>query len=100
MNTCKGVGSVYRGKLYLLFIFYLLLSYHRAEASIQVNYSSFYNKLKFYSTQSNHCCISSIIVSLCLTSSPLVSSCLTSSPIVSSCLTSSPLVSSCLTSSS
>src|SRR6266542_3551549 len=83
MGTCKGVDSIYRGKLYL-FIYYLLLSYHRAEASIQVNYSSFYNKLKFYSTQSNHCCISSIIVSLCLTSSPLVSSCLTLSPLVSS----------------
>src|SRR6266496_4442250 len=98
MDTCKGVGSIYRGKLYL-FIHYLFLSYHRAEASIQANYSSFYNKLKFYSIQSNHCCISSVIVSSCLTSSPIVSSCLTSSPLVSSCLTSSPLVSSCLTSS-
>src|SRR6266540_5963516 len=84
MDTCKGVGSIYRGKLYLL-IYYLLLSYHRAEASIQANYSSFYNKLKFYSIQLNHCCISSVIVSSCLTSSPLVSSCLTSSPLVSSC---------------
>src|SRR6266511_2969745 len=98
MDTCKGVGSIYRGKLYL-FIYYLLLSYHRAEASIQANYSSFYNKLKFYSIQSNHCCISSVIVSSSLTSSPPVSSCLTSSPLVSSCLTSSPLFSSCLTSS-
>src|SRR6266540_3354558 len=42
MDTCKGEGSIYRGKLYL-FIYYLLLSYHRAEASIQANYSSFYN---------------------------------------------------------
>src|SRR6266496_3111342 len=84
MDTCKGVGSIYRGKLYL-FIYYLLLSYHRAEASIQANYSSFYNKLKFYSIQSNHCYISSVIVSSCLTSSPLVSSYLTSSPLVSSC---------------
>src|SRR6266540_176368 len=84
MGTCKGVGSIYRGKLYL-FIYYLLLSYHRAEALIQANYSSFYNKLKFYSTQSNHCCISSVNVSSCLTLSPLVSSCLTSSPLVSSC---------------
>src|SRR6266508_6414868 len=98
MDTCKGVGSIYRGKLYLC-IYYLLLSYHRAEASIQANYSSFYNKLKFYSIQSNHCCISFIIVSSCLTSSPIVSSCLTSSPIISSCLTLSPIVSSCLTSS-
>src|SRR6266542_18732 len=94
MDTCKGVDSIYRGKLYL-FIYYLSLSYHRAEASIQANYSSFYNKLEFYSIQSNHCCISSVIVSSCLTSSPLVSSCLTSSPLISSCLTSSPLVSSC-----
>src|SRR6266498_681576 len=94
MGTCKGVGSIYRGKLYL-FIYYLLLSYSQAEASIQANYSSFYNKLKFYSIQSNHCCISSVIVFSCLTLSPLVSSCLTSSPLVSSCLTSSPLVSSC-----
>ncbi len=46
MNTYKGVGLIYRRNLYL-FIYYLLLSYHRAEASIQVNYSSFYNKLKF-----------------------------------------------------
>src|SRR6266542_6331079 len=98
MDTCKGMGSIYRGKLYLFIISYF--SYHRAEASIQANYSSFYNKLRFYTTQSNHCCISSVIVSLCLTSSPIVSSCLTSSPLVSSCLTSSPLVSSCLTSSS
>src|SRR6266540_6093854 len=45
MDTCKGVGSIYRGKLYL-FIYYPLLSYHRAEASIQANYSSFYNKFK------------------------------------------------------
>src|SRR6266540_391949 len=98
MDTCKGVGSVYRGKLYL-FIYYLLLSYHLAEASIQANYSSFYNKLKFYSIQSNHCCISSVIVSSRLTSSPLISSCLTSSPPVSSRLTSSPPVPSRLTSS-
>src|SRR6266540_588579 len=54
MDTCKGVGSIYRGMLYL-FIYYLLLSYHRAEASIQANYSSFYNKLKSYTTQSNYC---------------------------------------------
>src|SRR6266545_343977 len=93
MNTCKGVGSIYREKLYL-FIYYLFFSYHRAEALIQANYSSFYNKLKFYSIQSNHCCISSVIVSSCLTSSPLVSSRLTSSPLVSSRLISSPLVSS------
>src|SRR6266511_1390443 len=98
MDTCKGVGSIYRGKLYL-FIYYLLLSYHRAEALIQANYSSFYNKLKFYSTQSNHCCISSVIVSSRLTSSPIVSSRLTSSPIISSRLTSSVIVSSRLTSS-
>src|SRR6266540_86449 len=45
MDTCKGVDSIYRGKLYL-FIYYPLLSYHRAEASIQANYSSFYNKFK------------------------------------------------------
>src|SRR6266540_3399975 len=83
MDTCKGVGSIYREKLYI-FIYCLLLSYYRAEASIQANYSSFYNKLKFYSTQSNHCCISSVIVSPCLTSSPLVSSCLLMSDIVSS----------------
>src|SRR6266542_3371652 len=94
MVTCKGVGSNYGGKLYL-FIYYLFLSYHRAEASIQANYSSFYNKLEFYSIQLNYCCISSVIVSSFLTSSPLVSSCLTSSPLVSSFLTSSPLVSSC-----
>src|SRR6266540_2766882 len=93
MDTCKGVDSIYRGKLYL-FIHFFLLSYHRAEALIQANYSSFYNKLQFYSIQSNHCCISSVIVSSGLTSSPLVSSGLTSSPLVSSGLTSSPLVSS------
>src|SRR6266540_5042807 len=98
MNTCKGVGSIYREKLYL-FIYYFLLSYHQAEALIQANYSSFYNKLKFYSTQSNHCCISSVIVSSRLTSSIIVSSRLTSSDIVSLCLTSSVIVSSCLTSS-
>src|SRR6266540_1971144 len=98
MDTCKGVGSIYRGKLYS-FIYYLLLSYHRAEALIQANYSSFYNKLQFYSIQSNHCCISSVIVSSSLTSSPPVSSRLTSSPLISSGLTSSPLVSSDLTSS-
>src|SRR6266542_3352315 len=98
MGTCKGVGSIYRGKLYL-FIHYLLFSYSQAEASIQANYSSFYNKLKFYSIQSNHCCTSSVIISSCLLMSPLVSSCLTSSPLISSCLLTSPLVSSCLTSS-
>src|SRR6266540_2854747 len=85
MGTCKGVGSIYRGKLYL-FIHYLLLSYHQAEASIQANYSSFYNKLKFYSIQSNHCCISSVIVSSCLLMSDIVSSRLLMSDIVSSCL--------------
>src|SRR6266498_1909228 len=84
MDTCKGVGSIYRGKLYL-FICSSLLSYHRAETSIQVNYSSFYNKLTFYSTQSNHSCTSSVIVSSHLTSSIIVSSRLTSSVIVSSC---------------
>ncbi len=42
----KAWVQFYRGKLYL-FIYYLLLSYHRAEASIQANYSSFYNKLRF-----------------------------------------------------
>ena len=40
------MGLIYREKLYL-FIYYFLLSYHRAEALIQANYSSFYNKLKF-----------------------------------------------------
>src|SRR6266542_3837467 len=98
MDTCKGVGSIYRGKLYL-FICCLLLSYHRAEASIQANYSSFYNKLTFYSTQSNHSCTSSVIVSSHLSSSVIVSSHLTSSVIVSSRLTSSVIVSSRLTSS-
>src|SRR6266542_3908324 len=56
----------------------------------------FYNKLKFYSIQSNHCCILSVIVSSCLLMSPLVSSCLTSSPLISSCLLMSPHVSSSL----
>src|SRR6266540_3132953 len=96
--TCKGVGSIYRGKLYL-FIYYFLLSYHRAEVSIQANYSSFYNKLTFQTTQSDHKDSSFPPISSRLTSSPLVSSRLISSPLVSSRLTSSPLVSSRLTSS-
>src|SRR6266498_4541730 len=94
MDTCKGVGSIYKGKLYL-FIYYLLLSYHRAEASIQANYNSFYNKLKFYFTQLNHSNSSSPLVFLCLISSSLVSLCLISFPLVFSCLTLSPLVSLC-----
>ncbi len=46
MNTYKDVGLSIRKKLYL-FIYYFLLSYHKVEASIQANYSFFYNKLKF-----------------------------------------------------
>src|SRR6266498_5726061 len=90
MDTCKGVGSVYRGKLYL-FIYYLSLSYHRAEALIQANYSSFYNKFEILNYPIKpllhlvcHHLLTSDIVSYRLFMSDIVSSRLLMSDIVSS----------------
>src|SRR6266542_3910125 len=94
MGTYKGVGSIYRGKLYLFIISYSATP--KVRPQFRRTTAPFYNKLKLYSIQSNHCCISSVIVSSSLTSSPLVSSSLTSSPLVSSSLLMSDIVSSSL----
>src|SRR6266542_3859654 len=89
MNTCKGMSLIYREKLYL-FIYYLSLSYHRAEASIQANYSSFYNKFEVLNYLIKpllhlicHRLLMSDIVSPRLLMSDIISPCLLKSDIVS-----------------
>src|SRR6266540_7055539 len=102
MDTCKGVDSIYRGKLYL-FIYYLSLSYHRAEALIQANYSSFYNKFEILNYPIKpllhlicHRLLTVDIIFPRLLMSDIVSSRLLMSDIVSSGLLMSDIVSSSL----